>query len=260
MAFDLGALLEGQLFAFLLIFCRVGGMFMVMPVFGESFIPQRLRLHLALLFSFILLPFLAPHMPAMPSGTPRVAELIFAEITTGIFFGLILRLLVSALEIAGMFISMQIGLSNAMILNPAMASQGSVTGALLSLLGLVVLFESNLAGDMLRALAGSYENFKPGLLLPVGDMSQFISQTVTGSFTLAFKLSAPFIVLGIVFQIVAGVMVKMVPQMQIFFVAAPLQILLGLAMFAFILVAAMNIWTDAFSEGMQGLFISGTTI
>src|SRR5262249_17512268 len=115
----------------------------------------------------------------------------------------------------------------------------SISGAMLSLLGLVVLFESNLGGDMLRALAGSYEHFKPGVFLPVGDMSQFISQTVTGSFSLAFKLAAPFIVLGIVFQVVSGVMVKMVPQMQIFFVAAPLQILLGLAMFAFTLTVVL---------------------
>lgn len=260
MALDLGALLEGQLFAFLLIFCRVGGMFMVMPIFGESFVPQRLRLQLALAFSFILLPFLARQLPAMPAEPARLAEIIFAEITTGIFFGLVLRLLVSALEVAGMFISMQIGLSNAMILNPAMASQGSISGAMLSLLGLVVLFESNLGGDMLRALAGSYENFKPGILLPVGDMSQFISQTVTGSFSLAFKLAAPFIVLGIVFQVVSGVMVKMVPQMQIFFVAAPLQILLGLAMFAFTLTIMLNVWSDSFQEGLRGLFLSGTTI
>jgi flagellar biosynthetic protein FliR len=260
MALDLGAMLEGQLFGFLLIFCRVGSMFMVMPLFGERFVPENMRLHLALLFSFILLPFLAPHLPAMPAQPGKLAEMLFAEISTGIFFGLILRLLVSALEIAGMFISMQIGLSNAMILNPAMASQGSVTGALLSFLGLVILFESNLAGDMLRAVAGSYENFKPGLFLPVGDMSQFISQTVTGSFSLAFKLAAPFIVLGIVFQVICGVMVKMVPQMQIFFVAAPLQILLGLAMFAITLAVMLNVWSESFQDGLQGLFLNGTPI
>ncbi|MBI3419582.1 MAG: flagellar biosynthetic protein FliR [Proteobacteria bacterium] len=259
MALDLGALLGGQLFAFLLIFCRVGGMFMVMPGLGESFVPARLRLQIALAFSFILLPFLAPHLPAMPKDAIRVAELIGAELTTGIFFGLILRLLLSALEIAGMFASMQTGLSNAMILNPAMASQGSVPGALLSMLGIVILFESNLSDNMLRALAGSYDFFKPGVFLPVGDMSQFVSQTVNASFSLALKLAAPFMVLGIAFQLVAGLMVKMVPQMQIFFVAAPLQILLGLAILAFILAAMMGLWVDGFREGMMRLFTGGGT-
>jgi flagellar biosynthetic protein FliR len=257
MNLDLGALLQGQLFTFLFIFCRVGGMFMVMPLLGENFVPPRIRLQMALMFSFILTPFMVGHIPAMPESTPALAQLIFAELTTGIFFGLILRLLLSALEIAGMFASMQIGLSNAMIMNPAMASQGSIPGAMLSLLGLVVLFESDLAGDMLRALANSYHYFKPGVLLPVGDMSQFVSQTVTGTFSLAFKLAAPFMVLGIVFQLAAGLMVKMVPQMQIFFVAAPLQIILGLGIMAVTLATVLGVWSNEYREGMMHIFAAG---
>jgi flagellar biosynthetic protein FliR len=254
MTVDFKSLLEGHVFAFMLIFCRVGGMFMLMPGLGENFVPQRIRLQIALCFSFILLPFLVPSLPKMPEDVVKMTALIAAELTTGLFFGLVLRLLVSALDIAGMFISIQTGLSNAQILNPALASQGSVTGAMLSMLGLVLLFESPACNEMLRALAESYTNFKPGVFLPVGDMTQFISQTVTSSFSMALKIAAPFMVLGIVFQLAAGVMVKMVPQMQIFFVAAPLQILLGLAIMAFMLATMMGLWLQGFEQGMMQLF------
>ncbi len=260
MALDLATLLEGHLFAFLLIFCRVGGMFMVMPGLGEQFVPVRVRLQAALGFSLVLLPLLIPALPAMPASPAKLAGMIGAELTTGIFFGLILRLLLSALEVAGMFASMQIGLSNAMILNPAMASQGSVPGALLGMLGITVLFGSHLGDDMLRALAESYKIFRPGVLLPVGDMSQYVAWSVNDAFTLALKLVAPFMILGIVFQISAGLMVKMMPQMQIFFVVVPLQILLGLSILAFSLAALITVWGDGFAIGMAHLFSGGSGV
>ncbi|HVY12761.1 MAG TPA: flagellar biosynthetic protein FliR, partial [Alphaproteobacteria bacterium] len=118
----------------------------------------------------------------------------------------------------------------------------------------VVLFESDMAGDMLRALAQSYNTFHAGAFLPVGDMSRFVGQTVTQVFSLSLQLAAPFMILGILFQVAAGVMVKMVPQMQIFFVAAPLQILLGLAIFAFMLGTMLSLWLNGFHEGMTNLF------
>jgi flagellar biosynthetic protein FliR len=259
MTLDLASLVEGKVFAFLLIFCRIGAISMSLPGIGEAFVPERIRLQLALLISFILMPLLSPHMPAMPQNVAAVVEMIVVELGFGIFIGLITRILLGALEVAGMLISMQIGLSNAMILNPTMASQGSVPGGLLSMLGVLLIFESGLLSMLLQAFAQSYILFKPGMLWPVADMSQFFAHTVNDSFSLALQLVAPFMILGIVFQVTAGIMVKMIPQMQIFFVAAPLQIFFGLAVFAFAVVAIMNVWGRGFEELFLRLFNGGGT-
>lgn len=254
MTLDLASLLQGQVFAYLLIFCRIGTIFMSMPGIGEAYIPQRFRLQFALLVSLVLLPFLAPSLPAMPESAGKVVELIAIEFITGIFIGLIMRLILSTLEVAGMLISMQIGLSNAMIFNPAMASQGSITGALMSLLGVVILFESGLLEMMFQGLTQSYVIFHPGVAPAIGDMTQMMTSTITRSLDLALRLVAPFMVLGIVFQLIAGVMVKMVPQMQIFFVAAPLQILLGITIFSVTLGGIMTYWAEAYEDTLNRLF------
>jgi flagellar biosynthetic protein FliR len=91
----------------------------------------------------------------------------------------------------------------------------------------------------------------------VGDMSQFMTATLTRSMDLALRLVAPFMVLGIVFQLVAGIMVKMVPQMQIFFVAAPLQILLGIVIFSVTLGGIMTFWAAAYEDTLVRLFSGG---
>jgi flagellar biosynthesis protein FliR len=237
MTLDLASLISGNVFAFLMVFCRIGCIFMLMPGVGETFVPARVRLQLALLVSFILLPLIAPQLPAMPDNPLRVTEYIVIEIGTGLFIGFIMRLLLSTLEVAGMLIALQIGLSNAMVLNPTIQSQGSIMGTM-----------------TLKAFMQSYTIFKPGLFLAIGDMTHFISQSINDSFSLALRLVAPFMVLGIVFQLTGGLMVKMIPQMQIFFVLAPLQILFGLAIFAATIGTMMTVWGRGYEEIFTRIF------
>lgn len=254
---DLGAFLEGKVFAFLLIFARLGAMILTMPGTGETFLPQRIRLQLALAISFILLPLLAPLLPAPPQQPWKVAELITLELGNGLFLGTILRLLLLSLETTGQLIAHQTGLANAQILNPTLASQGSLPGTLLSMIGLLVIFESGLLDMMLQSMVESYRLFKPGAFWLIGDMTQFFSHTLTTSFALALQLVAPFMILGVVFQIISGIMVKMIPQLQIFFITTPLQVLVGLSLFALTLGALVIYWGHGFEAGYTQLFEGG---
>jgi flagellar biosynthetic protein FliR len=248
------ALLEGQVYAFLLIFCRIGAILMSMPGIGETFVPPRIRLQFALLVRFILLPFLAPQLPAMPATAAGIVQQITLELGYGIFIGLVMRLLLGTLDMAGMLISIQTGLSNATILNPTVSSQGSITGVLLSMLGVVVILESGLLSMLFNSLVESYAVFKPGMLWPVGDIAHFYSQSLNDSFSMALRLVAPFMILGIAFQVTAGLVVKMIPQVQIFFIVAPLQILFGIAILAFSIGSIVHVWAMGFEDIYGRLF------
>ena len=254
MTIDLANLVSGNVFAFLLIFCRIGSIYMIMPGVGDPYVPARIRLQLALLTSFILLPLLSPQLPAMPDNALRATEYILIEIGSGLFIGSIMRLLISTLEVVGMLIALQIGLSNAMVMNPTIQSQGSITGTMLGMLGVVLLFESGLLEMTLKGFVQSYAVFKPGAFLAIGDMTHFFSQSVNDSFSLALRLVAPFMILGILFQLTGGLMVKMIPQMQIFFVLAPLQILFGLAIFAASIGTMMSLWGRGYEEIFLRIF------
>src|ERR1700722_5151870 len=101
----------GHFFAFLLIFMRLGTALMIMPGIGDSFVAPQVRLGFALAMSFVLTPFLMPQLPALPGQTIAMVELLCTEAFVGVFLGLIMRIMISALDTGGMVISIQAGLS-----------------------------------------------------------------------------------------------------------------------------------------------------
>lgn len=112
----------------------------------------------------------------------------------------------------------------------------------------MLIFSTNLHHVMLGALVDSYATFPAGTAPPLADFAEAASRLVADGFTLALQLSALLLVVMLVMQIGLGLLARLMPQMQVFFVAMPLQILLGLAIFAFTLATAMHWYLDRFAE------------
>jgi flagellar biosynthesis protein FliR len=248
---SLAQFLPANVFAALLIFARIGSAMMLLPGFGEAYVPQRFRLLLAVILSLLLLPILAPLLPPPPASPAALLVIFGAEIAIGVFMGTLARLLLAGLETAGQFVSLQSGLSNAVIFNPMQATQSPIPSALYSALGVLLIFLTNLHYLMLRGLVDSYMIFTPGELPPLGDLSQTVARAVAGSFRLAIEMAAPFIVLGTVFFVGLGLVARLVPQLQVLFVTQPLQIMGGLVLFALIIAVGMGWFLDAFTQQMQ---------
>ena len=244
----LSTLLPGQLFAPVLVFARVGSALMLLPGFGELYVPQRYRLILAVLLAVVIAPVLSPGLPALPAAPSSLALLLIAEIVIGLFLGTIARFMLLALETAGNIISMQLGLSAAQIFNPMLGQQSTLPATMLSLIGLMVVFATDTHHLLLRATVDSYGVFAAGRLPAIGDLSDAITRVAAASFRLGLELAAPFLVVGTVFFAALGVLSRLVPQLQIFFVTLPVQILGGLAVLAATLVAIMSWFMDHFAE------------
>jgi flagellar biosynthesis protein FliR len=243
---SLAQVVPANLFAALLVFARVGAAMMLMPGFGEAYVPPRYRLLLALLLSAVLTPVLAPLLPQSPDRPLRLAVLLGGELVAGFFIGTVARIIISALETTGSVVSLQLGLSAAQIFNPLAATQGAVTSALYSALGVLLIFLTDLHHLLLRAIVDSYALIAPGTMPVAGDLSATVAHVVSGSFRLAIELSAPFILLGVVFSVGLGLISRLVPQLQILFVTQPLQILGGLVAFAIVLVTGMRWFLESF--------------
>jgi flagellar biosynthetic protein FliR len=246
----LQALIASHLFAWLLVFARVGSAFLVMPVFGDQFVPRQVRLVLALIISFIVTPILQDRLPPEPGSVMGLALLLAGEVIVGIFIGSMPRLMFSALEVAGMIIAMQTGLSNAFVFNPALASQGSLPGSMLSWLALLLIMITNLHHMLIIAVVHSYDLFKPGAPLPVEDFAQMVLHLVSESFAIGVEMSAPFIATGLVFALALGVMSRLAPQMQVFMVFMSAQIAYGLLLFSLTLGAMMIFWLHHFESNL----------
>jgi flagellar biosynthesis protein FliR len=241
-------LLPENVFALMLIFARIGTALMLLPGFGEVYVMQRFRLLLGFLVSLLLTPILAPLLPPLPGSAVKLADIVGSEVVIGLFLGTVSRILLAALDTAGTVASFQLGLSAAQIFNPMAASQGSLPGTLYSVLGVLLIFLTDLHHMLLRALVDSYDVFAPGVLPPLNDLSEMIARSVAGAFVIGIEMAAPFILLGLVFFIALGIVGRLVPQLQIMFVTLPLQILGGLFALVFVLAAGMQWFLDAFQR------------
>jgi flagellar biosynthetic protein FliR len=248
----LDQLLPAQIFAVFLVFARIGSAFAVMPGFSEAFVAMRFRLMLAGATSIVVAPIIAPTLPPAPEATAALFLLLTGEIVIGLFLGLTGRLALAAIQTAGMIIGMQTSLANAFAYDPTTAQQNAVVGAWLSTVALVLIFVTNLHHLMLRGLVESYALFLPGALPPVEDLTEAIVRLVSSSFLLGIQISAPFMAFGFIFFLALGLLARLMPQAQIFFVAMPLQIIIGFI----VLSATIAIGMVTFLNGFESVLAS----
>lgn len=244
-------LLPAQVFLILLVFTRVGSAMLLLPGFGEPYVPPRARLFLALMISLIITPILGDTLPAMPESAANLLVLLAGEFLIGAFFGTIARMFLSALTTAGMVMAYMSSMANALTNDPSAAQQGSIAGTFLVVTAVLMIFTLNLHHTMLAAVIDSYQLFVPGQVPPVADFADMVTRVVAKTFLLSFQIAAPFVVMGLIFFLGVGILGRLMPQMQVFFVAMPLQIAAGLAVLALVLPAIMRWFINAFQESLM---------
>lgn len=249
--------LTSGVFTFMLIFVRIGTAIMIMPGVGDSFTPQNVRLYIALGLTLVLTPVMMPYMPSPVPGTAALFLLIVMEFIIGLFIGTIARILTAALDVAGMIISMQSGLGNAQLFNPASATQGSLIGAFLSVTGVVLLFTVKLHHLLFMGLAESYELFPVGGVPDTGSMANLVSMAVSSAFLIGFQIAVPFMIVAMMMYIGMGVLSRLMPQVQVFMLALPLQILISFTTMSFVISAGLLFWLSRFEHGMVFFLSNG---
>jgi flagellar biosynthetic protein FliR len=194
---------------------------------------------------------LTPSVGQKAATTPVLgilATMLIGEILTGVFIGLAARIVLSAVQIAGNVIAMQLGLSYAMSIDPAQGSQGAIIGTFLSLLALTLIFASDLHHLLIGVIRHSYNLFPAGQAIDTRDMADLALKYLSSAFALGMQLAAPFLVFGVIFQVASGILSRLMPQVQIFFLTVPVTILAGLTILMFCLSAMMLTFLGAFAE------------
>jgi flagellar biosynthetic protein FliR len=214
------SLLPALAAAFMLAFARVGAMVMLLPGLGESNIPTRVKLSIALLLTLIILPLHRNAYHVDMGSITSLLVLMLHEIVIGIVLGATARVTLSALQVAGAVIAQQMGL-------------GFVTSV--------------------AALDDSYKIFAPGETMSSGDVAALATNAFAAAFRLGLQLSGPFLVFGLVFNIGLGVLARLMPQMQVYFVGVPLSIFAGFLVLAVVIAAMMGTFLDYFIGVMHQL-------
>ncbi|MDD4615986.1 MAG: flagellar biosynthetic protein FliR [Alphaproteobacteria bacterium] len=253
---SIDAFFSGHVFAFMLLLARLGCVIMLLPGFGETYVPPRTRMTFACLICFLLLEPMLNRLPPMPASVAEMARLVVFEAVIGIFFGTLVRLLLTALESAGMLVGMQTGLSSATMMNPALATQSQLPSAFLSVAGLVLIFVTGLDHFLIRTTVHLYDAFPAGSDIVTGDFAQTMIHVANKSFIVGIELAAPFLIVGLMMYAAMGIVQRLLPSIQLFLIMLPIQIWGGLTLLMLAVAGILTVWLEYFDKSI-GTFFQG---
>ncbi len=239
--------------AFMLVFARVGTMVMLLPGLGEMSVPVRVRLTVALLLAAVLLPLHRTAYALDLRSFGPVLAMLGEEMFVGAVLGLTARLMISALQVAGNVVAQQLGLGFVTEIDPTQGQQSVIVGNFLTLLGITLIFATDLHHLVIAALNDSYTLFRPGEVPLLGDVAAHTTRTVAAAFRIGIQLSAPFIVFGLLFNLGLGILSRLMPQMQVFFVGLPVSILVGFLILILVLGAMMTLFLGSVENVLREL-------
>jgi flagellar biosynthetic protein FliR len=248
-----GELILNHAFGLVLILARVGATLAFLPGLGESTIPAVVKAGMAFTLTILLLPIIEPALPPRPDSQVTVGLMVMTELANGLWFGWLARVLTTSLPLAGQYISDFAGLSNVLIPNPELGPQTTAISNLYEIAVPALILSTGLYRLLLSALVGFYQLIPPGTMAWVPDSAAMTVSVVSQSFGLALRLAAPFILAAIAWHVAIGLVARLVPRLQIFFVALPGQIGLGLLLLAAISAPMIGAWMEAMRTGLAGL-------
>jgi flagellar biosynthetic protein FliR len=226
----------------LAVFLRIAAAMAVLPAFGEQSVSVRIRLAAALAFTLLVAPAVGPQFEPRiePLDWPRLMLLLGTETVIGLAFGLLLRLLIHALQIAGTIAAQSTSL--AQLFGGAAAEPLPAIGHLLVVAGLALAAMADLHVRVAEALIRTYQLFPPGTALAPGDLAELGIGHVARAFSLAFSLAAPFVLGALVYNLALGAINRAMPQLMVAFVGAPAITGAGLALLALSAPLALQAW------------------
>lgn len=227
------------------VFFRIAAMLAVMPLFGERLISIRVKLVVALAFTAIVLP----AVPQQVSGgltLDNIAWLTVTETTVGLMLGLGLRMFVLSLQTAGAIAAQSTSLSQ--ILGGASAEPMPAIGHVLVTAGLALAALMGLHVRLAELMILSYRPLPMGQLPLAGDLSEWGVAQVARAFFLAFKLSVPFVILSVLYNLILGVINRAMPQLMVAFVGAPVITFGGLFVLFLLSPMLLSLWWTALDQ------------
>jgi len=222
---------EVEIITFALILVRISSMLVTMPIVGTRTVPNQVKILLSVSIAFVLFPFLRTHSSLELAWKDHLILLIMREAFLGVFMGFLCRMIFMSVEMAGQILSFSIGLSAAQLVNPSFGESSSVMEQFEIVLGTLIFLGINGHHVFFEALFRSFQ------LAPVGIMAfkveainsvTLMAQEVIG---LAVKLAGPMIAVVLFLNIALGVIGRAVPQINVFVISFPVNILVGLFIF-----------------------------
>ncbi|MVO99144.1 flagellar biosynthetic protein FliR [Paenibacillus lutrae] len=234
----------------MLIFCRMTSFFVVVPLFSSKNVPNVFKIGLALFLTLIV---------TATQGTTQLVVmdaqfvlLILREILVGITLGFIAYMFFTAVQIAGSFIDVQIGLGIANVLDPMTGTSVPILGNLKYMVAILLLLSFNGHHFLIQGIMNSYEwiPLSNEMFAQVykGQISEFMIRTFSTMFALSMQLAAPIVAAMFLTDLGLGLLTRVAPQFNIFVIGVPLKLMVGFLLIALLMPELLGLFHGLFDR------------
>lgn len=217
-----------QMEFFLLIIVRTSGFFLFAPFFGSNDIPATTKGMLAFLFALMIFPGVWNPSAAMPTDIADLTMAAFAELSIGILIGFTANLIFMGLQFSGFLIGHSMGLAMANVVDPFTETQVSIVAQIYFFLLLAVFVLVGGPDWFIIAISRSFEMIPPGGFVFSEMMAGYITEKVSLLFTIGVMFAAPLVGSLFIVIVVLGFLARTMPQMNVFVIGMPAQIITGI--------------------------------
>lgn len=233
-------MLNEYIYLFFLILSRYLGMMLLTPVFSSQVILYQVKVLIALTLAVLSFPLVAAISPAVyPENNVLVIVEILSEVSIGLFMGLAVFLVFSAIQFAGQIIDMRMGFRIANVIDPFSGANSPVIGQLKNIFVTLIFLSLNGHLYLVRHLYKSFEIVPPGRVNFSTQLWQYFFRRSADMFVLAVKIALP--IAGAIFfiDIILAFLARSVPQMNLFVIGLPIKIMAGLILL-YVLMPVLN--------------------
>ena len=237
-----------QVISVFLVGCRVGACLMLMPGFASARVPSRVRLFMAVVLAVVVAPIVADGSQIEAfKAAPRLAKAIATEIVVGAILGLAARIYVAGLAFAAASLASYIGLSG-MQSDVETDEASTVLGSLVTALATLMLLMMDLHKLIVTALVESFAELPIGSAADAASALRLLASALQAAFLIGLQIVGPFLVYGILVNLIFGILGKLVPQVPSYFVSVPFLIAGGFVILYLALPEMMRFGTRAMFE------------
>lgn len=233
--------LHGLNWVMVLVYIRVQACVLILPGLGEQSVPPRVRVAISLAIT----PLLSAGMTdlTIPQSQVEILRQVVIEMAIGLAGGGLLRLLAWSIDIATSAIAATASLSQ--IVGVPNAAAPHPLGNLMHLGGIALLMATGLPVLLVHLIADGLSLWPPGGHPQLDRLFEEAIPVIGRSFQLAMLLAAPFTLGGLLFQVLSGLINRVMPSLPVVFIGSPASILLALVAAAFLAPILVEIWAEA---------------
>jgi flagellar biosynthetic protein FliR len=246
---------------FLLIMARVGGIFLIGPVFSNRAIPRQVKVLLTLIISMLMFVGLNLKTPVAPTNLGPFTVYLLSEVIIGLIIGFVAQMTFSAIQFAGHAVDMQMGFAIVNVIDPVYGTQAPLIGSFQNVLALLIFLATNSHHYLISILFQSYKQIPIFGISAGQSAAQFMIDLFGNMLVTGMKLAIPVVGAIFVAEVALGIIARTMPQMQVFFVGIPLKIFIGFILLLIILPVYITtiqfLFEGSFQDAVRTLKLLG---